>query len=269
MLTDPPVTPPAPDDPLATPPATVLDKPTGLVKPDGSFIDDWYNSDSLPDGVKGAESLKVIKSVADLAKRTVNAEKMVGKKGIVMPGENATEAEWGEFYTAIGRPTTPDKYEADIPEDMTSLFDDTRMQSLRDRAFKLGVTGEQFKEFIAGEVEEASRILSEQDQEAARVRDEAELGLKREWGNAYDEKIHIVKRLIADTFGNSETDRLEFLSTYGNDPTFIRFAAAVGSRLVEHKALVAELTQETPTQALSRIKELEATPGTSRWTVRR
>ena len=54
---------------------------------------------------------------------------------------------------------------------------------------------------------------------------------------------------------------LDFLQEFGNNPTFIRFAAKVGAKLVEHKALVADLTTHAPAEAQAEITRLQNTPG--------
>jgi len=67
--------------------------------------------------------------------------------------------------------------------------------------------------------------------------------------------------LISEAFGSDKEAELNFLQNYAGDPDFVRFAAVIGSRMVESKALVAELTQQTPSDALRKMDELRATPG--------
>ena len=51
---------------------------------------------------------------------------------------------------------------------------------------------------------------------------------------------------------------MRFLEEFGDNPTFIRFASFVAAKMVESKALVAELSKDTPGEAKAKIKELQA-----------
>ena len=246
---------------------TVLDN-YALVKPDGSFIDNWHSSDLLPEELRGDDSLKVIKNLPDLAKRTVNAVKMIGKGKVVLPTEKSTDEEVASFWESVGksnpsmaRPKLAVDYKADIPDGMQSVFTDERVDAMKTMAFDIGATQTQFDSYMKHEMEATAKAMTDQEADSRRVQDETVLALKQEWGAAYDERLHVAKRLVAEAFGHSKEAELSFLQKFGNDPGFIRFAATVGARMVEDKALVAQLTNKTPTEALSKIKELEATPG--------
>jgi len=250
-----------------TPSANLLDV-AGLVNSDGSFVADWHKSDKLPEEVRGSESLSVIKSLSDLAKRTVHAEKMVGKNKIAVPKADATPEDIAAFQEAIGaavpslaKPATADDYKFDVPEGMETLFTDEKMTASKELAHKIGATQGQFEQFMQADTESAVAAQAAADQEKSRIYDENVLALKKEWGEAYPERQHIVKRLIAEAFGANNTGHMDFLEKYAGDPDFVRFAATVGSRMVESKALVAELTESTPHESIQKIKELRATPG--------
>ena len=266
----PPAAPAEPAGPVvdAAPPATTVLDNYALVNPDGSFIEDWHSSDLLPEDLRGDDSLKVIKNLPDLAKRTVNAVKMVGKDKVVVPTDKSTPEEVAAFWETVGKknpamakPGAPEEYTADIPEGMKGIFTDEKVAGIKKVAHEIGITQNQFESYLKYEMESAAASADSNAAEERRVQDEITLALKQEWGAAYDERLHVAKRLVAEAFGNSKEEELNFLQKFGNDPDFIRFSATVGSRLVEHKALVAELTNKTPTEATARIKELEATPG--------
>lgn len=266
-LVDPPAAPPADPSVKDAPSSTLLDV-AGLVNPDGSLVADWYKSESLPEEVRGSESLGVIKSLADLAKRTVHAEKMVGKSKIALPKADADPAEWASFFEAVGKanpeyakPASSQDYKFDVPEGLEDLYTEEKLNQTKEIAHKIGVTQSQFEQFMKADAEATAAAVQEARVEAERKHDEDVLALKKEWGEAYPERQHVVKRLISEAFGNNETKKMDFLQKFAGDPDFVRFAANIGSRLVESKALVAELTQSTPDQALREIEELRATTG--------
>jgi hypothetical protein len=240
----------------------------GLINKDGTFVNDWHLSESLPEDIRGSESLKVIKNLTDLAKRTVHAEKMVGKNKIAVPKQGAPESEWAAFHAAVGAanpalaiPSTPEEYKFDPPIGMEEIYTEERIKGSQAMAHKIGATKSQYEAFMQADAEQTAAAIAVQNQAIERKHDEDTLALKKEWGEAYPERQHVVKRLISEAFGNNETAKMNFLQKFAGDPDFVRFAANVGSKMVESKALVAELTQQTPNEAVGKIKQLRATPG--------
>jgi hypothetical protein len=113
---------------------------------------------------------------------------------------------------------------------------------------------------MSNEVKEVGELIEAEEQATIQARNDAENALKKEFGGAYDERMHVANRLVAEAFPKEE-ERMNFLEEFGNNSNFIRFASKVGARMAESSALVADLTQKTPSEAQARIKELKATPG--------
>ena len=88
------------------------------------------------------------------------------------------------------------------------------------------------------------------------ARENAEKELRNEFGMAYDERMHAAKRIITEGF-KTETERLEFITKYGNDVSVIRLLSNIGARMSEHTALIGELTNKVPTEIQGRIKEIQ------------
>jgi len=222
----------------------------------------------MPEEVRGSESLAVIKTFSDLAKRTVHAEKMVGTDKIAVPKADATPEDIAAFQKAIGAavpslatPAVADDYKFEVPEGMEAEYTDDRLKSSREMAHEIKATQAQYERFMQLDAKQAAEIKAADALEKDRLHDENVLALKKEYGEAYDERIHIVKRLIAERFGSDETSRLAFLEEFAGNPNFVRFAAVIGARMVESKGLIAELTQTTPHESIQKINELRATPG--------
>jgi hypothetical protein len=69
---------------------------------------------SLPEDLRKEKSLEAIQDVSSLAKSYVDAEKIVGGS-IRIPKEGADQKEWDAFYSKLGRPESPEKYEVKRP----------------------------------------------------------------------------------------------------------------------------------------------------------
>jgi hypothetical protein len=103
----------------------------------GNNSNDFINS--LSEDLRTDSSLKDFRDVNGLAKSYAELNKMLGSR-VALPGENATEEELNRFYSKLGRPESPDKYDINR-ENETELF-----KSFRETAFKSGMTDKQVKE---------------------------------------------------------------------------------------------------------------------------
>jgi hypothetical protein len=239
----------------------VTGTPTALVDGTGKLAENWQQS--LPEDIRNEECLKVVTDFPGLVRQHINAQKMVGKNKVVVPGPNATDAEKDAFFTAIGRPKTAGDYQVTVPEELKDIFAPDRMQKGQDYAHKLGITQDQFEGWMQFEINNAKDLLAGEDQNEDLARQEADKELRTRFGGAYDERMHVANRLVADICKGDadESRKISLLQKFGNDPDFIEFVSDCGAKLVEHKALIADLTQQTPKEKEARLAELRATPG--------
>ena len=237
----------------------VLDTtPPPLIDAEGKLREGWI--ETLPEELREEESLKLYSDLPNLAKALVHAKKAVGKNKVAIPTDKSTDAEWDAFYEAVGRPKTADDYQVAVPDDLQEIFTDERMKRARERAHKLGITQGQFEAYLSEEMQEAVNLLNAEEERNKQERVQVSEQLRQEFGQAYDERLHVAKRLVAEAIPNQEA-QLNFIEKFGDDPDFIRFASVVGARMVESKNLVATLSKDTPKEARKRIEELQNTPG--------
>jgi len=241
-----------PKEETGAPPATPI------VGPDGKLAADWIQR--LPEDIRNEECLKLVPDFPGAIKQLVHAKKVVGTNKVAIPTEKSSPEEWSAYYDAGGRPKTPADYKATIPEELKSLFTDERIEATRKLAHEIGISQKQFDQYLKHEIEMSVQVLEKEQKEVEQARLNAESALKKEFGAAYEERMHVAKVLIAESFPDSE-ERQAFLEKYGDDPDFIRFASKIGNRLVESKAMIAEITQQTPKEAQTKIHDLMNTPG--------
>ena len=237
---------------------TVLDTPTPFINPDGTFLENW--KESLPEDIRNEDCWKTVTDFKNMATQFVHQRKAIGKDKVTLPGPNATEKEWGLFYATIGRPATPNDYKVDVPEELGEIFTPERVTAAKEMAHTMGITDKQFDAYMKHEMENTAAIIKQQEEQRIAAKDSVERDLKREFGQAYDERMAVAKKLVTDTMPQPEA-RMAFLQKFGSDPDFIRFASAVGGRLVESSAMVAELTQDTPGDAMKKVSQLQQLPG--------
>ena len=157
--------------------------PEGTVAPSG---DDWRAS--LPDDIKAEASLASIKDIPSLAKSYVSAQKMIGAKRIVVPGEKSPPEEWGEFRKAIGVPDTPDGYKIEGVD-----ADPALLGAFQQVAHKAGVPASAAAELVKW-FDEAGKQAQEADH-AAKVKEAEEW--RGKLGSKADERIGAAKSAMA------------------------------------------------------------------------
>lgn len=229
--------------------------PVALVGADGKFSPTW--KESLPEAIRAEACFDTVTDFGNLATQFVNQRKAIGSDKVVVPNDKSTPEIWDAYYNAGGRPKTAGDYKVAVPEDLADLFTPSRMKRAMEVAHKIGVSQKQFDAYMQDQFAQAADFIKEQDAADEEAKTHAEENLRKQLGGAYDERMHISNRVVEEAFAGKDEAKLAFLEKFGNDPDFILFASVVGAKLVESKALVAQLTTNTPGEAKDQIKVIE------------
>ena len=197
----PPVTPPAGTEPPITPPVTPPVTPVTtdfhtVIGPDGKFLDGW--KELLPEDIRHEQALDMIMDLPGAIKQTINAQKLVGRDKIALPGENATQTEIDAFQIALGRPQTIEGYEVKIPEDLKDYFDDGLVSTAKEMVFSQGGSQKLLDSLIAFREQEIRAGIADVEATEKREYEEAEQIIVAQAGEALDEQKHLADVLIAD-----------------------------------------------------------------------
>lgn len=191
MIDEPPAdAPPADAPPADAPPA---DAPPADAAPE------WLAD--LPDELKADATLTRYKSVEDLARGHVEAHK-VAKSKLSVPGEGASDEDWGKIWDALGRPESADKYEVPMPQLAVDAPDDARealsagYQPFRDLAYRIGLNAHQTKELGQFELDRQSAYFAKGEAELTELRGKL--------GRDYEPKLEAGRRIFAQIFGDDE-----------------------------------------------------------------
>jgi hypothetical protein len=236
----------------------------------------------IPEEFHENASLKEVKDVAGLAKAFVDTKSMVGSS-IRIPGKDAGDEARKEFRERLKKdvpelielPADPTKFEEvegmiferlGRPKDMKEYpaLAEAKIEvpaevkvdeaELRGIAHKLGMTKKQYLAFAKGVVEERTKASS--------VASEARAALKRELGDATDERL-LAAASAAQKFGASEA-MVTALRT-GNVPAeqvklWIGVAKATGVQGSEFGREGGGGGKMTPGEALDALAELRRNP---------
>lgn len=219
-----------------------------------------YNwRDHIPQEFKASPSLATIKDVPDLIKGFVNAQSLIGSKRIALPPDNASEAQLAEFYAAIGRPDTVDKYSAatvKAAEGMT--FDEAGMKEARTLFHSIGLTDKQQQKIMDFYIGGMNKQHAAMAQSLEAGKHEAENTLRQEWGNSYDANLGLVQDLIRH-YGDEAVVK-ELSTSIGNNIGLTRMLLKFGKTLSEDTSPKNKLPirEGTPAAAQQRIAELKS-----------
>lgn len=190
--------------------------------------------EALPDDIKKDPSLQMFKDPSSLAKSWVNAQKMIGKDKVVLPGEKSTEEEWNAFYNKLGRPESPDKYEFKLPEGQE--LDEGFAKGFKEAAFKSGLSPKQ----VAGLAEWYGNATkaSIEAQQAAQVNQlrESLQGYTQKLGGEDKFKARVDDARVAlRSLANPELTEFLKTSGLGSRPEMIEFFANLKGMMSEDK----------------------------------
>jgi len=236
------------------------------IAPDGKLIGDWKNI--IPEDLRAERVYDKFNDLSGAMKQLGVLDKLAGKKGVVPPTDKSTPSEIEAFYTAIGRPQSPDGYKWTKPQDISD--EDIHPEGVKvalNEFHKMGFTQKQAESTLnmfANYVKELEKQAQIQEDAAAQ---EAERLIKEESGAAYDQRLHLANRMITEnTQGWSNEKREKFIEAINESslkPYVMDMLANVAGKFMEHKVISEHETigAMTPSQAKIEITRLEATPG--------
>lgn len=233
-------------------------------------------SEQLPEEYRNEASLSNIKDLNSLVKGYVHAQKEIGSR-IRIPGPDASPEVKAEFnkrmeaagymttpdltdpkqkdalFNKLGRPETPEGYDAEIPEELGVLVNDNQLKSYRELAHKVGLSKEQAKALLEYDI---NRTVETMEGSASMAKET----LKAEWGDAFDQRISLSKDTLKH-FEGKYPDAVQAIKNgpAGNNPVVLLMAAELGKMYKESGIVVGNRSVNyglTPTEARNRIQEV-------------
>jgi hypothetical protein len=197
----------------------------------GSQVDtnDWRST--LPDNLRAHTALTPIKNVQELAKSFVHAQELVGKKGVILPTDEADQEGWSVVNKALGVPELADDYkfpELELPEGMT--LDEDMQKWFRQAAHKAGMPQRAVDKLYKDYADRQVAQLTSYKKQMEERRGSAEQQLRQEWGKDFDNRLAGAQRLLR-TFGDEQLVQYMDQSGYGNDPALIRLLSNIAGKL--------------------------------------
>lgn len=184
--------------------------------------------DTLPDDLKANPSLAQFTDVANLAKSYVHAQEKIGKKGVFVPGEKASDDEWKGFFKELGQPEL-DKFDIKTPEGKEVNAD--FVKTFKEKAHAAGLLPKQAQQLVEWYVGHEENVLTQSAASKTQAAQEAIAGLKKEWGeDGYKQQVGLAEVALKTVAPELTAD---IVKKYGADPTVVKLLAKMGKMLGE------------------------------------
>ena len=223
-------------------------------------------AETLPEAIRGEAAFADIKSLDDLAKSYLNAQKLIGvpKDKLLRLPDAPDAAEWGDVWNRLGRPESPDKYDLKTPDGIQE--DPAFKNGFLSRAHEAGLNGRQAAQLFDWYIGEATTRMSAAQAEARQRADSQIAALKTEWGTAFDQKLETAKLALAH-YGGEDLAKYLNETGLGNDPRVARMFARMGEQLREDGVIGRGGPAGnflSPAEAQQQINKLSADPAFSK-----
>lgn len=219
---------------------------------------------TLPEQFRDHTALQDIKSLEGLVSSYVNAQSMVGKDKIPLPGESATDEDWNNTFKALGRPDAPEGYGFDpkkleLPEGFT-MNDDFNRDILK-TAHDAGLTKRQADKMLKGLYGMFGGDFQRQSQEQKANREKWQNQLREDLGGAFDEQLSLANQAFKKIGGEELTTALKQAGLLSH-PSLVKAFAKLGELTSEGNADVTDggsgQFKMTAEQAKNEITQLRA-----------
>jgi len=186
--------------------------------------------DSLPETMRGDAYFNRFETLDAFAESALNAQNLIGRKGVIAPQEGDGPEVVAEFRKAIGVPDSVDGYTRDA---LAGAFGGPAADALTLLAHEAGISSDAW-----GKIEPALAGAEVARRDGARnAGAESMAALKEKWGAAFDERFDVANRAAHELFGEAAESivgkALENGTTIGTDSDFIQRLYEVGNRIAE------------------------------------
>jgi hypothetical protein len=154
-----------------------------------SFLESMTDEDVK--GHKMWENLKG-KDANEVGRYFKELKSFTGKKGDI-PGKDATDEQWGEFYSKLGRPESADAYDFEIGQEFVDLVGAEAMPyyegligTIKDQAFAMGASSDKAEAAVDSLLAMVAEQTEGVNAELAKVTEANKAALEKEFGDGFD-----------------------------------------------------------------------------------
>ena len=210
----------------------------------------------IPEKYKDEKALANFTSMDDFVKSYLSAQRLVGANKVAIPNKMATDEDWEEVYSKLGRPSKPEDYKYSFGEEE---IDQNALKNFNETAHRIGLLPKQAERIIKfynemnTQAEVDNQKLFEEKQTVAMT------DLKKEFGPTYTKRLDQAKKLATETLGNEMLNNtvLKDGTRLGDSVEVIKAFSMLADKLSEDEIIKGEGTgYQTASDIEKEISEL-------------
>ena len=219
----------------------------------------------IPDAYKEEKALQNFQDMDGFVKSYLHSQKLVGSDKIPIPNKYATDEDWNAVYEKLGKPTSPDGYEYNLPKE--AKLDENSLKAFSTEAHKLGLLPKQAQGIIKYYNDLAGASETEANHKAEAARTEAEKNLRKEFGSTFNDRITAAKKLATSTLGNEFLNNtlLQDGSKLGDNPTVVKAFADLAAQMSEDNIIKGDAPAYMSEKEINRQIASLQQPGSAYW----
>ena len=219
----------------------------------------------IPEEYREEKSLQNFQNMNDFVKSYLHSQKLVGADKIPVPNKMATDDDWNEVYSRLGRPKSPEEYKYELPQE--NHLNENTLKAFSEQAHKLGLLPKQAQGIIDYYNGLAAQNAQSETMQQETAQLEAETVLRKEYGPAYSNKISAARNLATNVLG------AEFLrdtvlkdgSRLGDNPQVVRAFATLAEKLSEDSMVQGDIASAMTIKEIDNEITSLTQPGSAYW----
>ena len=210
----------------------------------------------IPEKYKDEKALANFTTVDDFVKSYLSAQRLVGANKVAIPNKMATDEDWEEVYSKLGRPAKPEDYKYSFSEEE---INQDQLKNFNETAHRIGLLPKQAERIIKfyNEMNTQAEVDNQKMFEVKQT--EAMADLKKEFGPTYTKRLDQAKKLAVETLGNDMLNNtiLKDGSRLGDNVQVIKAFSMLADKLSEDEIIKGEGTgYQTASEIEKEISEL-------------
>ena len=210
----------------------------------------------IPEKYKDEKALANFTSMDDFVKSYLSAQRLVGANKVAIPNKMATDDDWEEVYSKLGRPAKPEDYKYSFSEEE---INQDQLKNFNETAHRIGLLPKQAERIIKfyNEMNTQAEVDNQKINEVKQT--EAMADLKKEFGPTYTKRLDQAKKLATETLGNEMLNNtvLKDGTRLGDSVEVIKAFSMLADKLSEDEIIKGEgSSYQTASEIEKEISEL-------------
>ena len=195
----------------------------------------------IPEKYKEEKALQNFTSIDDFVKSYLSAQRLVGANKVAIPNKMATDEDWEEVYSKLGRPAKPEDYKYSFSEEE---INQDQLKNFNETAHRIGLLPKQAERIIKFYNEMNTQQQVDQSKIFETKQAEAMTDLKKEFGPTYNKRLDQAKKLATETLGTEMLNNtiLKDGSRLGDNVSVIKAFSMLADKLSEDEIIKGEGT---------------------------